>query len=652
MPQETVAALQPSLDAFGNAIVQTIRSATEAPVVHSEYDRQIAVYSELITTDPNTAIGLFRNLAESVGSEVPKGIRFKIAANIASCQLELGEREAAARAFVAACALDPDNPKAAASKAFGLLLQKDWNTLRTFGEDRLREHQDNSAVAACYIHSLIGDVTITDPLKHVPEAVHRTPEVAEAHVRWLMERGQHGAWWGAAIAAHRMHPDSIRLRELRACALLERVVDRGGIDHPLILTEAQRGDVQKSKAFYEERWREISGCSGHVSGDPVSTTMNLMSAHRLLDEDQLAIQIGCDAVARFPDSVALKKRLATALAEHGETKRALDLISELPMDPEIAAIRYNISMSDGDWQSLGVIAEESIEQFPEGERGIVRAGGIVAKVEVASEQNRRSILEAEQGQFIGDARALATLAECARKHGFDDLSSAYFAAAQTAFENGDSTFASRRSLAIEAMGQGRPDTAADVLDGHVVIDGDSSEVRLLARVLANDYPIRERAVRFFSRLPREVRDLAFFRCMEGVFQFNRGVPEKAIAPFESVFEDEPSIVNLMYLVRAQLAVGDRSGAAALLREQGVETLLGSPSERMGLCTLLVEFADSARALELGYQALVEGLEDANVVMEFLRLVLDCPEWGSDGEVDDPVGPGSWVQLTDSRGGGV
>ena len=648
IPHQTRALLAHELSAIRSAVLQTGSLVAANTAVHSEHERQINIYADLLRTDPKTALDLLTKLRDTLGSDVPGRVRFRVLANIAVCQLKLGDEEAGAQGLVSAWAFDPDNPKAVANRAFGLLLLGDLNGLKMFASERLQEHSDNPDLAAYYIQSVVHDELISDPLAHVPEAVRGTPEVAAAQVRWLMERGDHGAWWDAAISAYREHPDDTQLQELFACALLERVVNGVGPVDTRTLTANDCIDVEKSVALYEKRWREICGFTGHLQGDSISVAMNLMCGYRLLGKNQLTVEVGNDALGRFPDSVVLRERLAVALAEQGEAERGLELVAERPINAQIAPIRYNVAMANEDWEVLAVLADHHLESFPETERGVARVGGAIAKVELAATEDRRSILRDQQVRFEGDTRALTVLAECARRHGFDDLASEYFEAANAALERGDNTFACRRSLALEAMAQRRPGAAADVLAGHVAVDHDSSELRLLGQALVNDYPIRDRAVDFFDQLPHEVRSLLFFRCLEGVLHINRGVPEEAIGPFTTVFEHEPSIEHLIYLVRAHLGVGDKNAVVSLLQEQSVDTLQGFTSERLDLCDVFVEFEETARALDLGYRALIDRLEDSSVVMRFLGLVLGCTQHDSSLDVD-VVGPGVWVRLTQKRG---
>ena len=649
LPGEVRVGMDSKLDAILAAVApHPVNPIVSNATVQTALDRQINDYVEIIATEPATALDLFQKLHQRL-DDVPDRIKFKVAANIAVCQLELGDEETAAQGLIAAFDFAPDDPKAIANKAFGLFLKEDWPRLRAFAERRLAEHPNNPTLAACYIHSLIIDETINDPLVLVPKAVHGTPEVAEAHVRWLMDRGDHGAWWDVAIAAHDAHAENDALKELCACALLDRVIGGGRSVHRLMLTPAEDADIQAATGIYETRWPEIRDRSRHVRGEPIHVPINLMTAYRLRCQHKKAIEVGTEAMARFRgESDTVKKHLVVALAEHGETDRALNLISELGINRQTVAVRYNIAIANEDWEAVLDLADKHLDIFSETERNLVRAIRIVAKVELATVEDRRSILEEQKGTFEGDTRALANLAQSARVHGFDDVASAYFAGARAALERGDDAFVSRFSVAREAMACGEPGTAADVLIDHVPLGRDSVELQLLAQALVNDYPIRERAIRFFDDLALEIRSLPSFQQLEGVLHINRGIPRDAIGPFSFVYEHQPTIGNLLRLINAHLMNDDKSAIATLLQRDGVDALPGSPSDRMDLYHVLLDFGDGARVLDLGYQALIEGLEHDAVVRKFLELI---PKFTQNRpyDFDGVVVPGVWVRLTQSHG---
>ena len=643
---EVAAVLAPKLHAILTAVGQprTIDPASGAVGVHSEQERQINDCVDLMSTDPSGALAMLRKLEQRLANDTPDRIRFRVVANIAACQLELGKEDIAAEGFIDAWELAPDDPKAIANKAFGLLLKEDWPVLMAFAMEQLPKHPDNAALAGCYIHGLIIDETVTDPLAQVSDQVRGTAEVAEARVRWLMNRDAPGAWWDPAIAAHAAHPDNKGLREICANALLDRVLGGSAFHQGMMLNNAELADVHTAINIYEALWLEIRDGARHGRGDQTSVPLNLMIARRLLGEDEKAVEAGTEALERFPDDPTVKEYLAVMLAEQSKTDRALDLVSGLQPNPRTIAMRFSIAAAREEWDAVRNLVDNYLDAFPETERDFVLAVRTRADVELASAQQRRSLMEAVPSRFQGDARASIVLAQAARVHGWDDLANAYFTAAGAALANGDGRFASRLSIAEEAMARHEPGIAADVLIGHLPLDRDGAELQLLAQALVNDYPIRDRAERFFEDLAPEVRSLPVFQKMQGALHFNRGTPQDAIKPFSVAFEQQPSTGNLMCLVRAYYAVDDKESIVALLHREGVDALSGSSLERIEFCHVLLDFGQGARALDLGYQVLIEGLDHANVVAKFFGLALK-PSPNRPNDFDGVVAPGVWVRLT-------
>ena len=640
--------LKPMFQAEMSKLV--IDTAVRDTTAQSALERQINDYADLVSTDPKTALNLFQKLQDTLESDTSDSIRFRVVANIAACQFNLGDEGIAAQGFIAAYDLDPRNPKAIANKALALFIQDDWATLKTFAETQLSECPDNAMLAACYIQGMVADGAVTDPLSHVPEAVRGASEVAEAHVRWLMDRGSHGAWWGAAITAHDAHPDNDALNELYASALLERVLDRAGVLYNRSLSEDERADIETAINIYEARWLQVRDGARHTRHEPLSVPHNLMVAYRLHDQSEKAVEIGEEALERFPGNIELKTSVAAALIEQGKLAPALALTSELAPNHETVMMRFNVAMATEDWPTVSNLIDTHWETFPEPVRGLASAARVLADMESAPAKRRQAILESAQGTFQGDTRASILLAQAARKHGYADLACTYFSAARSAFEQGDDRLPSRLAIANEALERGKPGIAADMLTGHLPLDHDSPDLRLLAQALVCDYPIRERAVRFFEEgLASEVRNLPVFQSFEGVLHVNRGVPQDAIGPFTAAFERQSCIDNLMRLIGAYFRVGDRDAIAELLQRDGIDTLQGSSLARIDFCHVLLDFGEGERAVDIGYQALIDdGLEHANTVMKFFGLVLKSALHRPD-KFDGVVTSGRWVRLTSSLG---
>ena len=620
--------------------------------VRSVLERQVNSYAELVSSDPSTALRLLTQLQGQLDDDVKGNIRFRVAANIAACQFNLGDEEAAAQGFIAAYELDPGNRKAIAHKALGLLLLRDHTTLKSFAKAQLSRQPDNAPLAAYYIRGMIADPMVTDPLDQVPEAVRGTPEVAEAHVLWLMDRGSQGAWWDAAIAAHEAHPDSDALSETSASALLERIVSRVGSLDRQSLTEDERTDVKAAIDIYEALWPQLRDDPRRTGEETVSIPINLIVAYRLGHQSEQAVETAHEALARFSGNTEVAKAAASVLMEQGEGAQAADLLSRLEIDRETVMMRFGIAMAIEDWDTVSDLVDNHLAFFPETEHDMARAARVLVTLNGLPVSERREVLEAELRNFQSDVRALIALARNAREHGLEDLGNRYFIAAGMAFDGGDDGLRARVSIASEALARGQPNVAADLLTDRLPLDEDTFELRLLARALVFDYPIRERALRFFEDLAPEVRSLPDFETLQGILHVNRGAPDDAVGPFSAAFELKPSIDNLMTLIGVYHRLGNTDAIAALVQREGIDALPGSALARVNLAHVLLSFGGKKDPLELGYEAVVEGLARADVVRRFLGLILREgmePVPSHAGDLDSVVAPGTWIRLTSDRG---
>ena len=625
------------------SFIHTFEPVIDDSAIHDTLEPQINEYASLVRHQPSVALRLLESLLEKHSSTVSKHIRFRIVSNIAGCHLNIGNEEVAAKGFIEAFDLDPENTKAIANKALGLLLNEDWDNLRSFAESHLSEQSNNARLAAFYIHSLIVDEAISDPLGHVPDAVRNSTEVAIANVRWLMERGDDGDWWEAAKAAYKVDPQNDELSELYACALLEQVLTQSVFVYGRELSETDRNHVQTAIKIYASLWSKICENSRPVRNEQVSIPINLVIAYRIHDQAEEAIKTGNEALIRFPQNGDLRMSLAAVLVERREFDHALDLTSDVHDHPETITMRFEIALVTKDWQTISDLVSNELDSFPEDKRTFPVAIGILAQVALAPAENRRSILEVHRNNFQGDACALIALAQCCRLHDFDDLAKSYFTAAILAVDSGDDRLDSRTSVAQEAIARGKYGTAVGMLHGYVPVDRKSPPLLLLAQALIGLYPIRQRAIEFFEKLPPHIRELHDFQRMEGILHFNHGNPNDAIASFSRAFKMNACVANLIDLVRAQKFLGDREALRKLLRPE-IDTLPGSSLDRLQLCHFLIDIGENERAIDIAYEALIDGLNSHDVVAKYLKVVLKLSSHFQD-RIYDEVAQGLWVRFT-------
>lgn len=636
--------------------ISALRNYNAVSIEHhgilSQYERLINDYAELIQGNPQTALKLLQNLQKEIESSTTDHIRFRIAANIAACQLEMGQEGTAANGLIAASAYAPDNPKAIANKAFGFLLLEKWDSVRKLGEQELLKQPNNALLAAHYIRSLIHDKDIDDPLSLIPGEVRSTPEVEQAHVAWLMQREGPNSWWDAAISAYHRYPKIAELQELGASALLSRAIGGERYVFGQTLDPDGHTDVNKAIQIYESLWSEIYNKKAKLRGDLSSIPVNLMIAYRIVGDNCTAIRVGQEASERLPDEYKVRECLSAFLVDEGEIDQASNLIAGLKETVDVATIRYKIAVSKKDWPTVIDLVDRYLSDFPDSEKNVALAMQIVARIGISRPEDARTVLEAGHGKFEGDTRALILLASTARIHGLEDDSDSFFDAAVTAFQNGDKTYASRLAITEESMVRNKFREAINALYGHVALDKDSGELRLLAQALVSDIPVRDRAIEFFRGLALEIRSKAFFQKLEGILHYNRGAHEEAIKYLSVAFEGEPNTETLLCLIGAYYRVNDLETIKKLLEATPIQELKGSPLDRIQLSRALVDFSEPDHvpdhAFDIAYTAVTDDLKNSELVTYFLALVLTTHSINWELR-NGTVNSGKWVRLTSTGG---
>ena len=226
IPEKVFTLLSPKIDIVHQAVtaLKGNEVAESYSNVQSEHEQLINDYVALIPDKPKTVLALLQKLEARLAPDASNHVRYRIKTNIAACQLELGQESIAATGLIAAWSFAPEDPKAIANRALGLLLHEHFDLVRDFSEEGLRKDSSNARLAGCYVRSLIHDKSIDDPMSLIPKETWDSPEVIEACVQWLMERERPCSWWEAAISACEKFPEIAEFQELGASALLSRAI--------------------------------------------------------------------------------------------------------------------------------------------------------------------------------------------------------------------------------------------------------------------------------------------------------------------------------------------------------------------------------------------------------------------------------------------
>ncbi len=615
----------------------------------SAIDREIDQYAEIIKTDPKTALNLLVKLSSRIERETSGRIKFRIAANIAACHLNLDDKTAAAEGFLEAFEYDPENPKAVAKKALGMLLKRDLSNLRKFGTDSIEKFPGNEELAEYLILGCMNDDTVIDPLRLIPTQLIHTLSVTRGLIRWQIDRSLPEKWWATARDAYERFPDDEVIAEYHANALTDEVLRKVHSRPDRAVNDSEVAMLHQAIAIYRQLWNKILDMASPPREDLVATAMNLAQAMDVACCRQDCEELFDQAFLSFPNSVRLKEFAVQFYLNSGLYDRGDALLEELPPTSATVTWRHGRALEVADWPLVLKLIENHAELLPEEDREVIIASGEIAAIQLLPESERFEAITRLETNF-SDPRSFIVLAQCARLNGATERAKTWLHESTALIERLASAAnrSQRITVAQEAIYQGEPSIAAKLLWGYVDLSRDSDELELLGRAVVFERPVRARAREFFDSLPTGIRDLSYFQFLEGHFYLNSGFPKKAIPILEKASKALKTFGALMGLVIAHLRNNDREAVLALTEDVNYDEFSGAAAARLDFCQVLHEFGQPRRALGLAYEALTTAHKNPEVIKKFCAIVL-MPQSNDDSSSSMQVEPGVWVSMTSSYG---
>ena len=186
---------------------------------------RISVYRDLLSDGKTeTAIAQLEKLRTST-PELEPFARYRIETNIGAAHLRAGRPDKALSQWCVALELRPDDPKARANVALGLLATGDDEGALEFAQAILAEHPAQPGALVVLLQASSPD---TDPFDLVPETAREEPDVLASMIAVLRKRDDK-RWYAGARDAETRHPDDLRFRQWAAEATLEPILSDTGL---------------------------------------------------------------------------------------------------------------------------------------------------------------------------------------------------------------------------------------------------------------------------------------------------------------------------------------------------------------------------------------------------------------------------------------
>ncbi|MFO1144428.1 MAG: hypothetical protein U1E59_19055 [Amaricoccus sp.] len=267
-------------------------STVAISALEAHLDAEIDEYRDLYKSGKTlTAMPLLERLLARVAGSASGRILFRIKANIGHCLLALGRDAEAAVILLASYGHAPNEPKAIANKALGLLLQGEWQELLAFGTSELEADPSNEWLAGYLLQAARFDLSEMDPLGMVPDALRETAAVRIGWIDFLRRRGKPGEWWAPAREVLAWHPSEPHAVQFAAEADLDEILTSQRFQRMRILSSTERKRLEVATAALRTEWDRVRVTDGPLRPEDAALCGNVVVGLAALEEFSAALDI-------------------------------------------------------------------------------------------------------------------------------------------------------------------------------------------------------------------------------------------------------------------------------------------------------------------------------------------------------------------------
>lgn len=585
----------------------------------TDLDTQINFYYKQCTNGfPSAALDGFEDLLSKTDRELSSQELFKIEANIAQCHWKIGNFPIAANYFEDAAKRLPDHPKSIAFNALTLILRGENKKALEYAKNKLKKHPNNEWLAAYLIYAAIELPSVNDPLLDIPRELHKRLIVMIWNVIFQRNRYEREKWWKAAADSLEIFSNDPTCRFLNAEAQIDQIAQSQFLEVHRFISDDDRVKLKSALTVLEPIWEQTKAAENPNSDYALSALNSIMLANLFLGQKETCLNYAKEIIARSKSEELLTNVTQLALA-CDDIQLAQDAKEKLPNTGRALFLKGMFEFNYGDWNKAVEFFKQA--DVPESESQVVHAA-----IKLADFNNpSRIIEEAELSPFVScfdDPRALIILAQVARRLCLDAVMKDAFDKSLECIRNYPS-LAVRQTVAYFAWKIGNHTALINLLDGIIEIDGVySKELQWLADAHASEFPHRQRNLKFFEELPKELLDDSRIARAYGSVLSDMGPFATAEEVLRKVIQKNVTDVfahlKLLYVLRRQKNFSD---AASIVRTADELQFLKAPNLAIRWSIELRDSGEHQRALALAYKLVQHNSDNPQVALGYVGLIL-------------------------------
>lgn len=620
--------------------------------LQTEFDRQIDHYKDQMNSGAvKHALASFEKLLADQKENLTDLLMFRIKANIALCQYQLGDTSKAPNLLLEACTYAPEDKRAVAFKTLAYILDGSNDKALEYGNKKILDQPDNEILAGFILQAARIKYHNTnayiDSFEKFSERVQLNQSVRIAHIHLLASQEVEG-WRDVAKKFLEEFPDDAQIKNLIAMDVLHHYVNNRQTANGFTFTEDELDELKSAADCIAADWQNFKISDRVANDNDLQNIQNLLILYKLSSNAEALMKECSYVLTELTDDQQVIEIIARSLIDLQQAdlfERAMEKVADIGNEKKLRLLN---KIANKDWVGLSAIQDYAIDRFDNPFADHAKVVVYIARAFVGKACGKDQLKELLASCEL-DSRGRLLLFEFA-------AASEIVSIAKIAHSYGYSRV-TERSEVIEFFHYMKLvrhlmlwQEVVSRLESHPAAIENYELKHMLALGFLNEHPIRAEAVDFFEK--HIIPKLQGFELLVGLLYFKRNDFKRSVPLIEKYIDDGGQDL-LAFIVLCDVAKlsHDTSALKQLFDTYDLTTLQGSPEQRMHVAKIRASLGQGAEALAEAYQLWVDNPDSAPVALGFFGIFITVEK---DNILDAVtfVGNGCYYRLVASEGQAV
>ncbi|SDY36522.1 tetratricopeptide repeat protein [Pseudomonas salomonii] len=616
--------------------------------LETEIDRQVNLYRDKMNSGAvNDALNLFNELLLHQAQNLTPLLIFRVKANIAICQHQLGKVDEAARLLHEACTYAPKDKRAVAYKVLAYILDENVDEALSYGAAELERNDDNELLAGFILQATRikyqYSEEFVDPIHGFSEIVKKTKSVRLAHIHLLASREIQG-WRELANLFLEENPTDSQAKNLVATGILHHYIQERQSPNGFSFTSKDIEQINLAAEYFNVEWAAFKASDRVANSGDFQNVQNLLILYKLSQNREM-LRTECEYVLEnMANNQAVIDTVVKCLLDFDENELCDEALKKITDREEARKLKFLSMVARKDWVGLNKFQDYSFSKF---DGAFLQHAKIVVYIARAFKGQAKGKMDLENllGNEKLDSRARLLLFEFAAESQIQSIAILAHDYGRTRINKDSDVIEFYHYMKLVRFLQGWKEIVS-LLGSYPNIHENYDLVHMLALGYLNEYPIRTEAVAFYEKLKERYKG---FEILLGIFHFKRKDYEAAKEFLHQyLIAGGKELYGLLVVCEIAKLERDKESLLRILTDNELEEFIGTAEQFMQAADYLVQAGMSAKGLTLAYDTYDANQNNHRVALAYFQVFLLANKEVLPDE-SATVGPGSYVKLLSSDG---